>query len=668
VWNFKGKNDFGGVTFLADFDHVAWNDRDVRIVFDNDMMRKPAVRKALERLTEHLQRKGATVSAVYLPLDGPKGVDEFLANGKTISDIEALIEGPRPQPQAAVPLAELIDDAPLTIRRPLALVDGRAYAAIWPHVKTTVRETLDKSGNVITLNPPKIETKQRLLIVRDDGRIFGDGGDEPLSELGLDVHLPEIPPAEKLWSTPAVKAYRNATRPDLVEVFNRIVDVVNTFLDFDRSLADQRTMCEMLAAYIVSTYFLDAFTVVGFLWPNGERGSGKTQLLLIVTELAYLGQTILAGGSFASLRDLADYGACLAFDDAENLSDPKRTDPDKRTLLLAGNRRGNTVPLKEPGPDRTWKTRYVNTFCPRLFSAIRLPDATLSSRSIVVPLIRTIDWKKANADPLDYTLWPHDRRTLNDDLWALGLAHLSKIQRYETLVNEQSSLAGRTLEPWRAILATAKWLDDAGVHELFDRMSALSEQYQQERPEMESGDLTRLVILALLKCCETSVSSVSSMASIKKGESAKDWTVKTKDLTDAAKVIVAEDELDMDVERITSRRIGRALARLRLEKDPDTSKRAWTIKETDLARLVLSFGLADVKKDKKQNAGPSPANAGNASNAGNACPPKDAPSSEANGSNGNSDDVQEGSPDPGQEDIQAEFHTDSRDSAYEEDL
>jgi peptidoglycan/xylan/chitin deacetylase (PgdA/CDA1 family) len=65
VWNFKGKNDFGGVTFLADFDHVAWNGRDVRIVFDNDMMRKPSVRKALERLTEHLQRKGATVSAVY---------------------------------------------------------------------------------------------------------------------------------------------------------------------------------------------------------------------------------------------------------------------------------------------------------------------------------------------------------------------------------------------------------------------------------------------------------------------------------------------------------------------------------------------------------------------------------------------------------------------------
>jgi hypothetical protein len=43
--------------------------------------------------------------------------------------------------------------------------------------------------------------------------------------------------------------------------------------------------------------------------------------------MAYLGQLILAGGSFASLRDLADYGATLAFDDAENISDPNRPTP-----------------------------------------------------------------------------------------------------------------------------------------------------------------------------------------------------------------------------------------------------------------------------------------------------------------------------------------------------
>lgn len=206
-------------------------------------------------------------------------------------------------------------------------------------------------------------------------------------------------------------------------------------------------MAEMVSAYVLSTWNLDAFNVIGFLWPNGDRGSGKTQLLTIICELGYLGQVILSGGSFAALRDLADYGACLAFDDAESLSDPRKTDPDKRSLLLAGNRRGNTVPLKELTGAKTWRTRYVNTFCPRLFSATELPDPILASRTIVVPLIRTADRFKGNADPLEYRLWPHDRRALLDDLWALALSRLAELPPYEAQVNERARLVGRSWSP-----------------------------------------------------------------------------------------------------------------------------------------------------------------------------------------------------------------------------
>src|SRR5439155_2432205 len=138
------------------------------------------------------------------------------------------------------------------------------------------------------------------------------------------------------------------------------------------------TMCEFIACYVLSTYFLDGFNVVGYLWPNGEPGAGKTTLLQVVTETAYLGQLILAGSSYPCLRDMADYGATLAFDDAEAVMNVRRIDPDKRTLLLAGNRRGATVTVKELEPDgKRWTMRHVSTFCPRLFSAIHLPDEVL---------------------------------------------------------------------------------------------------------------------------------------------------------------------------------------------------------------------------------------------------------------------------------------------------
>lgn len=595
VWSFKGKNEFGGVTWLADWDYIALKGRDVRIVFDSDVMQKPEVRKALERLTAHLQRKGAHVSSVYLPggREGKTGVDDFLIE-HSVDELEALVDAPRPKAKPAPPVIELLDCAPLTLRRPVSLVGGHAYAAIWPHVKQTVSETVDKEGNIVRHDPPLVTNERRLCILRSDGAIFGSGTRD-LSELGLDIQLPEIPPDERLWSVMGVKAFLSGRRPEPGDVFRQVADVVDRFIDFDRSLAEQRTMAEMVACYIVATWFLDAFKVAGFIWPNGEKGSGKTQLLSLIAELSYLGQLILAGGSYASLRDLADYGATLCFDDAENLSDPKRTDPDKRTLLLAGNRRGNSVPVKEPIPGGGWRTRYVNTFCARAFSAIRLPDSVLASRTIIVPLIRTPDRHRANADPLEYSLWPHDRRTLIDSLWALALLHLAELPQYETRVNASAMLTGRNLEPWRALLAVAMWLDESGVTGLYARMERLSTIYQNERQQFESGDMTALIIRALCKCLDCDVVTLCDPCDVStEGDFDEKVFVRTADIEAAAKDIAGADELDLDLEKIGGRQIGRTLSKLRFEKDSEggTHKKGWKVSRRELSRFVRSLGLA----------------------------------------------------------------------------
>jgi hypothetical protein len=170
----------------------------------------------------------------------------------------------------------------------------------------------------------------------------------------------------------------------------RVQAVVNRFLDFNRSLSSQETVCERIACYTLASYLLDASHVTGYLWPNGGSGSGKTTLLNVVASLGYLGEVILASSSNAAQRDLADCGAVLAFDDAEAIMDIKRCEPDKRTLPLAGNRRGAYVTLKEKAEGDRWVTRHVNAYCPRLLSAIRLPDEVLGSRTIIVPLVRSV--------------------------------------------------------------------------------------------------------------------------------------------------------------------------------------------------------------------------------------------------------------------------------------
>jgi hypothetical protein len=259
------------------------------------------------------------------------------------------------------PQVELLARPPLVMRRPLCLLEGRAYAAAWLDVRVTHPPQQDAQGKPRSNALPRVVEEKRVFIMRDDGMLFGEPASAPLSDLPFRVHLSEAPPPERCWSAEAVEAFRQGRRPEPLVLFGQMVEVLDTFMDFRRSLADQPTMTELLATYVLATWFLDAFQVIGYLWPNGDRGSGKTQCLLLMAELCHLGLVVQGGASFATLRDMADYGATLAFDDAEAFASPGRTDPDKRTLLLAGNRRGSVVSLKEPVGKGRWQTPATST-------------------------------------------------------------------------------------------------------------------------------------------------------------------------------------------------------------------------------------------------------------------------------------------------------------------
>jgi hypothetical protein len=285
-----------------------------------------------QRLVKRIAKKLGAAEADLL-----KQLEEVW--NKTLDERRRFQEQAEAGSAEAAPIAtmQLLDAAPSLIRRPLGLVNGRAFAAAWVPVKHSISQSV-KNGTVVKHDPPLVTIEDALLIIAGDGTLYADRrapGARPLAALGLPVRLPTAPPPGRGWSGAGVKRYLAGERPEPCEVFERVTFVIDQFLDFSRSLAPQTTMCELVACYILSTYFLDAFNVVGYLWPNGERGTGKTSLLQVVVELAYLGQLILAGSSYACLRDMADYGATLAFDDAEAVMDTKRTDPDKRTLLLA---------------------------------------------------------------------------------------------------------------------------------------------------------------------------------------------------------------------------------------------------------------------------------------------------------------------------------------------
>ncbi|MDA1175069.1 MAG: DUF3854 domain-containing protein [Chloroflexi bacterium] len=93
VWAWRGTNEYGGKLALSDWDSIALNERLIRIAFDSDVITKPLVRLALVRLKHFLESRGGVVEVVSLPPSddhAKQGIDDFLAAGHSLSDLEAL--------------------------------------------------------------------------------------------------------------------------------------------------------------------------------------------------------------------------------------------------------------------------------------------------------------------------------------------------------------------------------------------------------------------------------------------------------------------------------------------------------------------------------------------------------------------------------------------------
>ena len=88
VFNFRGSNEAGGKTALADWEAIALNDRTVYVAFDSDVMEKPNVYAALTRIKALLESRKAKVRLLYLPAgkNGEKtGLDDHIAREKDAS-------------------------------------------------------------------------------------------------------------------------------------------------------------------------------------------------------------------------------------------------------------------------------------------------------------------------------------------------------------------------------------------------------------------------------------------------------------------------------------------------------------------------------------------------------------------------------------------------------
>jgi len=103
VWNWRGTNDLGGKTAIADWNDVALQGRRVILAFGGDVARNPKVAKALCALADYLEFRAASVEYLHLPdTDEKTGLDDYLVAGHTAIDLYQLVKPTQPPLRRAV--------------------------------------------------------------------------------------------------------------------------------------------------------------------------------------------------------------------------------------------------------------------------------------------------------------------------------------------------------------------------------------------------------------------------------------------------------------------------------------------------------------------------------------------------------------------------------------
>lgn len=445
VWGFKGKNQFGGITFLTDWDYVALKERTVYLAFDSDIVTKEPVRKALEQIGEHLRRKGATVHVIQLPqLEGQNktGIDDYLIH-HTLQDAERLVSDFR------------------------------------------LEDTEDKDRFVSGFVLPD-GTVGEMVVASDDERSFmivADG----LVRKAYQYETPKatyLPTNDLLVGEVVHFATTAAPYDSQASLFKEVKSFIHRYLELAADFE------EIASLYVLLTWVYEFAPSIPYLRVIGDWGTGKTRFLQVAGAVCF--RPIFASGATTPapiFRILEQFRGTLVLDEADFRDSAAWAEMVK--LLNNGYRPGMPV-LRADKENGKWYPRSYQVFGPKLLST-RFPfkDEALESRCLtseMLPLTR---------DDIPRVLPPSFDGEVNDlraKLLTFRLANLTSLKG-KTFGNEllEPNLQPRLQEiliPLKAMLNGDQVMAEA----LAGFVHRLQESLYRRRQESNTGKVLAAVV------------------------------------------------------------------------------------------------------------------------------------------------------------------------------
>ena len=345
---------------LPDLDLIAWQDRDVVILFDSNATTNFAVRRARFELAQELMSRGAKVRLGDLPaIDKVNGPDDLLAECGDWS-ISSLLEIAGPFAQVAVAEAEA--------------------AVIELETNTEARLHGDPKQTFVVLAAVD-DLEQRELLIGRAARAFG----RLLPKGVIRNAVEELRQKRSHACEKVAEESRRSSLRKLKVVPMELVTEVETFFTERAYLPAGAGL--VLALWSMNTWTFESFDTVPFLsLESAVPACGKSTVLERLLGAVCVRPQMTANMTEATFFRIIDkLRPTLLVDEAELLEGRSEKADSLREIAHAGYKKGGKVPRCE-GDEH--EVRWFDVFCPQAYAAIGGLSGPLLDRAIVIHMER----------------------------------------------------------------------------------------------------------------------------------------------------------------------------------------------------------------------------------------------------------------------------------------
>jgi hypothetical protein len=204
--------------------------------------------------------------------------------------------------------------------------------------------------------------------------------------IGSNIYLKVFPEfVEPRWDRKSIISFLNGNNPHftLAEIFKEVRDHIKYYVE----LEDEKQY-DVVASWIIATYFFEMFDSFGYLYLTGTKRVGKTKLLKIIASLAFNGKLNIGIKTASLFRSIHNSKLTLCLDEID--ANTLKNDTDLNEVLRGGYIKGHSVPRTERNENTgSFEVRQHEFYSPKALCNITGIDDVIEDRAITIVMVRS---------------------------------------------------------------------------------------------------------------------------------------------------------------------------------------------------------------------------------------------------------------------------------------